>query len=204
MKEKQKIPIFFTALLPVIVFLLASFSPSLSFFTNSANNFSESTETSYTQTPNNPQATFTPAPPFKADTVYRSYTFHSWDIPEEISEGNDFWLEVDLANQVLYAYHRNQLIVGFLVSTGTKSHQTVTGTYKIYAKYPSSTMAGPGYYLEDVPFALFFHKGYSIHGTYWHSNFGRPMSHGCINMKTSDAAWVYENAPVGTYVYIHY
>jgi len=54
-----------------------------------------------------------------------------------------------------------------------------------------------------VPYSMFFYKGYSLHGTYWHSNFGTPMSHGCINMVTSDAAWVYENAPIGTYVYVH-
>jgi lipoprotein-anchoring transpeptidase ErfK/SrfK len=64
-------------------------------------------------------------------------------------------------------------------------------------------MVGDGYYLPDVPYSMFFYKGYSLHGTYWHSNFGTPMSHGCVNMVTSDAAWVYENAPIGTYVYVH-
>jgi lipoprotein-anchoring transpeptidase ErfK/SrfK len=51
---------------------------------------------------------------------------------------------------------------------------------------------------------MFFYKGYSIHGTYWHHNFGTEMSRGCVNMKTDEAAWIYENAPVGTYVFIHY
>jgi len=70
--------------------------------------------------------------------------------------------------------------------------------------YPAYTMIGPGYHLPDVPYSMFFYKGYSLHGTYWHSNFGTPMSHGCVNMVTSDAAWVYENASIGTYVFVHY
>jgi lipoprotein-anchoring transpeptidase ErfK/SrfK len=65
-------------------------------------------------------------------------------------------------------------------------------------------MRGPDYDLPDVPYTMFFYKGYSLHGTYWHHNFGTPMSRGCINMKTEEAAWVYENARVGTYVFIHY
>lgn len=138
------------------------------------------------------------------DTYYTGYTYHSWDIPDEITGGSTFWIEIDLTNQMLFAYRGNQLISGFLVSTGTSSHKTVTGTYKIYAKYPAYTMIGPGYHLEDVPYTLFFYKGYAIHGTFWHNNFGRPMSHGCVNMATNEAAWVYDNAPVGTYVFVHY
>ena len=145
-----------------------------------------------------PAATPTP------DTYYTSYTYHSWDIPDEIASGSTLWIEIDLTNQMLYAYRGNQLISGFLVSTGTSSHKTVTGTYKIYVKYPAYTMIGPGYHLEDVPFSMFFYKGYAIHGTFWHSNFGTPMSHGCVNMATDEAAWVYDNAPVGTYVFVHY
>ena len=80
---------------------------------------------------------------------------------------------------------------------------TVTGTYQIYAKYSQYTMRGPDYDLPDVPYTMFFYKGYSIHGTYRHHNFGTPMSSGCVNMKTEEAAWIYENAPVGTYVFIH-
>lgn len=138
------------------------------------------------------------------DTYYTSYTYHSWNIPDEITGGSTLWIEIDLTNQMLYAYRGNQLISGFLVSTGTRSHKTVTGTYKIYAKYPAFTMIGPGYHLEDVPFSMFFYKGYAIHGTFWHNNFGTPMSHGCVNMATDEAAWVYDNAPVGTYVFVHY
>jgi len=156
-----------------------------------------------TQTPT-PTPTMTPTPSPTADTGYSSYYYHSWDIPEEVSGDNDFWVEVDLSAQMLFAYRGNQILNSFYVSTGTSSHPTVTGTYKIYAKYPTYTMIGPGYNLPDVPYSMFYYKGYSIHGTYWHSNFGTPMSHGCVNMNTNDAAWVYNQSTIGTYVFVHY
>lgn len=138
------------------------------------------------------------------DKYYSSYFAHSWDIPEEAAQGNTFWVEVNLSTQTLSAYRGDQIINTFLVSTGTSAFPTVTGTYQIYAKYSQYTMRGPDYDLPDVPYTMFFYKGYSLHGTYWHNNFGTPMSRGCVNMKTEDAAWIYEQAPVGTYVFIHY
>jgi len=80
----------------------------------------------------------------------------------------------------------------------------VVGEYQIYVKLFSTDMAGPGYYLADVPYTMYFYKGYGIHGTYWHNNFGTPMSHGCVNMRTTDANWVFDLANVGTWVIIHY
>jgi L,D-transpeptidase-like protein len=151
-----------------------------------------------------PTPTMTPTPTATSDTSYSSYYYHSWDIPEEISGSNDFWIEVDLSAQMLYAYRGSQIINSFFVSTGTSSYPTVTGSYKIYAKHSTYTMIGPGYNLPDVPYSMFFYKGYSIHGTYWHSNFGTPMSHGCVNMNTNDAAWIYSQSSIGTYVFVHY
>ena len=43
---------------------------------------------------------------------------------------------------------------------------------------------GYDYYLPNVPYVMYFYQGYALHGTYWHSNFGRPMSHGCVNLET--------------------
>jgi lipoprotein-anchoring transpeptidase ErfK/SrfK len=51
---------------------------------------------------------------------------------------------------------------------------------------------------------MYFYKGYGLHGTYWHSNFGTPMSHGCVNLTIPDAQWLYNWASVGTLVNIHY
>jgi lipoprotein-anchoring transpeptidase ErfK/SrfK len=147
--------------------------------------------------------TSTPKPTPTVDKTYLSYFAHSWDIPIEVTGSDDFWIEVDLSEQMVYTYRGDTFLESFLVSTGTSSYPTVTGTFRIYAKYPAYLMIGPGYYLPDVPYSMFFYKGYSLHGTYWHNNFGTPMSHGCVNMRTSDAAWVYENAPIGTYVFVH-
>ena len=145
----------------------------------------------------------TQSPPV-LDLDYVSFRYHSWDIPEEANLDSAFWVDIDLTNQMLFAYRGNQLINGFRISSGTANHKTITGTYKIFSTYPSITMTGPGYDLPDVPFSMFIYKGYAIHGTYWHNNFGTPMSHGCVNMNTADAAWIYANAPVGTYVTVHY
>lgn len=114
------------------------------------------------------------------------------------------WIEVNLTQQMLYAWSGDVLVNSFLVSTGTWQHPTVTGTFEVYLKLVSTTMSGPGYYLENVPYTMYFYGDYGIHGTYWHSNFGTPMSHGCVNMYTPDAAWLYDFSPYGTKVYIHY
>jgi lipoprotein-anchoring transpeptidase ErfK/SrfK len=110
---------------------------------------------------------------------------------------------VDLSKQRAYAYQGNTLINKFIVSTGTWLHPTVTGQYRIYVKYRYADMAGPGYYLPNVPYTMYFYRGYGLHGTYWHNNFGTPMSHGCVNFTIDDAAWLFDWASVGTVVYVH-
>lgn len=116
---------------------------------------------------------------------------------------NEFWIDVDLSLQRSYAYVGDILQREFLVSTGTWLHPTVTGVFRIYVKYRAADMSGPGYYLPKVPYVMYFYKDYGLHGTYWHNNFGTPMSHGCINFPTVDAEWVYRYARVGTVVNIH-
>jgi lipoprotein-anchoring transpeptidase ErfK/SrfK len=111
---------------------------------------------------------------------------------------------VDLSSQSVSAYKGEDIVNTFIVSTGTWQHPTVTGSYQIYVKYRYADMAGPGYYLPDVPYVMYFYEGYGLHGTYWHSNFGVPMSHGCINFRTEDAEWLYDFSKVGTLVHIHY
>jgi lipoprotein-anchoring transpeptidase ErfK/SrfK len=114
------------------------------------------------------------------------------------------WIDVDLTNQQLRVFKGKNLLNSFTVSTGTWRTPTVTGHYRIYVKYPAADMAGPGYYLPSVPYVMYFYEGYGIHGTYWHNNFGTPMSHGCINLRTDNAEWVYNMASIGTVVNIHY
>jgi LysM repeat protein len=122
----------------------------------------------------------------------------------DITLGTGKQIVVDLSDSRAYAYENGQLVRNVLASTGLPGTPTVQGDFSIYVKYEAQTMAGPGYYLPDVPWVLYFYKGYSLHGTYWHSNFGQPMSHGCVNLPTEEAKWFYDWAPVGTPVHVQY
>jgi lipoprotein-anchoring transpeptidase ErfK/SrfK len=114
------------------------------------------------------------------------------------------WIDIDLGDQMLYAFDGDDLVDSFLVSTGTVLYPTQTGPFHVYAKFLFIDMQGSDYYLPHVPFAMFYNGDFSIHGTYWHHNFGTRMSHGCINMDTKDAEWLYNWSQIGTLVYIHW
>ena len=121
------------------------------------------------------------------------------------AEGNgERWIDVNLSEQRVYVYEGDVTVNTFIVSTGLPDTPTVTGKYQIYVKVPIQNMSGPGYYLPNVPWVMYFYESYGFHGTYWHNNFGRPMSRGCVNMRTDDAAWLYNWASVGTVVNVHY
>jgi lipoprotein-anchoring transpeptidase ErfK/SrfK len=111
---------------------------------------------------------------------------------------------VNLSEQQIYAYEGDVLVNSFIVSTGLPDTPTVTGEFNIYVKVPMQDMSGPGYYLSDVPWVMFFYDDYGFHGTYWHNNFGSPMSRGCVNLRTEDAEWLFHWASVGTRVVVHY
>jgi lipoprotein-anchoring transpeptidase ErfK/SrfK len=113
------------------------------------------------------------------------------------------WIEVRLASQRLIAWQDGRVRMSTLISSGLPRTPTVRGTFRIQRKYRRVRMRGPGYDLPNVPYTLFFYRGYALHGTYWHNNFGRPMSHGCVNMPTVRAAWLYAWAPIGTVVVVH-
>jgi lipoprotein-anchoring transpeptidase ErfK/SrfK len=156
-----------------------------------------------TPTPTNtPTPTITPTPkPTKVPETYPSY------IKSILPSGvypNERWFDINLSTQRMYAYDGDKLLKTFLVSTGLPGTPTVTGRFRIYVKYAATLMVGPGYYLPNVPWTMYFYSGYGIHGTYWHNNFGHPMSHGCVNMRTDEAEWAYNFASVGTLVNIHY
>jgi lipoprotein-anchoring transpeptidase ErfK/SrfK len=119
-------------------------------------------------------------------------------------DGGTHWIDVDLSQQMVYAYAGDTVVNSFVVSTGTWMTPTVTGKYKIWIKLRYSDMSGPDYYLPNVPYVMYFYKGYGLHGTYWHNNFGTPMSHGCVNLSIPDAEWLYNFAYEGTVVNVHY
>jgi lipoprotein-anchoring transpeptidase ErfK/SrfK len=140
----------------------------------------------------------TPAPERAAGAV------ESPDAPPLSMPQGVRWIDVNLSQQRVYAYEGDTLVNSFVVSTGTWQTPTVTGQFHIWIKLRSTTMSGPGYYLPNVPYTMYFYKGYGLHGTYWHNNFGTPMSHGCVNLSIPDAEWLYNWASVGTLVNIHY
>ena len=108
------------------------------------------------------------------------------------------WVDVDLSHQRVTAYEGTRPVASFLISSGKARTPTVTGVFRIWAKISSQTMeggstaAGDYYNLPGVQWVSYFYKDYSFHGTYWHNNFGTPMSHGCINMTNRDAGWIYD------------
>lgn len=173
------------------------------------------TATATTTSTSTPSATFSPVP---SDTVSPPwiptvvpYGMHGFLVaPPETSHDQNpgdiagRWIDVNLNQQMVHAFEGTTIVNSFTVSTGTSLHPTVTGQYNIYVKYRSGSMTGPGYYLPNVPYIMYFYKGYGLHGTYWHNNFGTPMSHGCVNLRTEDAAWLFHWASVGTLVNIHY
>ncbi|MBN1679901.1 MAG: LysM peptidoglycan-binding domain-containing protein [Anaerolineae bacterium] len=111
---------------------------------------------------------------------------------------------VDLSDQRVYAYENGQMIRTTLASTGLPGTATVQGDFRVYTKYTSQLMSGPGYYLPGVPYVMYFYQDYSLHGTYWHSNFGNPMSHGCVNLPTPEAEWLFNWAEIGTPVHVEW
>ena len=156
-----------------------------------------------TQTPTpTPTSTHTPTDVPQVTVTYVAEKVNPPEDPPDLSGTK--WIDVNLSQQMLYAYVDDTVVASFLVSTGLPDTPTVTGTYYVYVKYLYADMRGPDYYLPDVPYTMYFYNDYGIHGTYWHNNFGQPMSHGCINMETSDAEWLYYWSYVGIMVYIHY
>ncbi len=113
------------------------------------------------------------------------------------------WIEVILSEHKLIAWDGNGAALTTIVAIGKPSTPTVKGTFRVYAKYRSINMSGAGYYQPRVPHTMFFYGGYAIHGAYWHKKFGQSVSHGCVNLNLTDAAWLYDWTPVGTTVVVH-
>jgi lipoprotein-anchoring transpeptidase ErfK/SrfK len=205
----------------LLVILIWLWTPQFSFALPNLQNTQQSTlaaqdnvrKVTYTPTPTftptptstptaTPTPTITPTPkPSKTPKTYPNF------IQSQLPAGvypDERWIDINLSTQRMYAFDGKKQVKSFVVSTGLWGTPTVTGRFRIYVKYRAATMSGPGYYLPNVPYTMYFYNGYGIHGTYWHNNFGTPMSHGCVNMKTSDAEWIFSWASVGTLVNIHY
>ena len=126
---------------------------------------------------------------------------------------------VNLTTETLSAYEGNSLFMQTPISSGLWG-KTPKGDFTIWTKFRATRMSGGSgadyYDLPNVPYVMFFSNnevpgsaGFSIHGTYWHNNFGHAMSHGCVNMKTTDVAKLFEwaDGPIdgkkGTFITIY-
>lgn len=115
--------------------------------------------------------------------------------PESIN--TEKWVSVDLYEQVLIAYEGETPVFSTLVSSGLPAWSTNEGTFNVYMRRERTTMSGAFgqpdfYYLEEVPWTMFFDDDIALHGTFWHDGFGYRQSHGCVNMSITDAHWLYE------------
>jgi hypothetical protein len=117
------------------------------------------------------------------------------------------WVMINITLQYLWAYQGDQVLWQGFVSTGTAKFATPPGSYRVLSKLESQTMegvlGGEYYNVPDVPDVLYFtDRGHALHGTYWHNNFGTPMSHGCVNLPMDVADWMYQWSTVGMRVEI--
>lgn len=117
-------------------------------------------------------------------------------------------IEVSISQQTLVAYEQDKVVLKTNISSGLPDRNidptiiptdTPTGEFHVYSKMPSKHMGNgqltadiEAYELPGVPWTTFFAEhGVAFHGTFWHTNYGVPMSHGCINMRTEEAKWIY-------------
>jgi hypothetical protein len=110
-------------------------------------------------------------------------------------ESREKWIHVDLSEQVLVAYEGDAPVFATLVSSGKAGHETPTGAFRIRHKHVSTTMTGEDpvegrYEVEEVPWTMYYDRGYALHGAYWHDEFGHVRSHGCTNLAPADARWL--------------
>ncbi len=128
------------------------------------------------------------------------------------------WIAIDLYEQVLVAYEDETPVFSTLISSGLKAWPTNEGLFQVYLRYPRTSMSGAYqqpdfYYLQEVPWTMYFDGDIALHGTYWHDGFGYRASHGCVNASITDAHWLYEWAadvwdfstpnPAGAAIYVY-
>ncbi len=120
------------------------------------------------------------------------------------------WIELDLFQQTIMAYEDGRLLFATLMASGVDPFFTQPGVFTIYEKKELETMRGAFeadrsdfYYLEDVPWTMYFDQARAIHTAYWRTFFGYPQSHGCVNLSPGDAKWLFDWADEGDYVWVH-
>lgn len=129
-------------------------------------------------------------------------------VPVAAADG-ERWIDINLSSYVLTAYVGTEPMLSTYIVTGSSNSPTVTGEFYTNWKLESQTMEGTGwdgtpYRQEDVPHVMYFFADYAIHGAYWRDSFGYAASQGCVNVPVGVAAELYNWAPAGTRVVVHY
>jgi lipoprotein-anchoring transpeptidase ErfK/SrfK len=112
------------------------------------------------------------------------------------------WIDISILSQTLVLYEGSRPVYTTLISSGrdglgdpSKTLSTPTGTFRIYQKHVTTTMdsdaADSEFELRDVPWVMYFKGGYALHAAYWHDDFGRLRSHGCVNLSPIDARYIF-------------
>jgi hypothetical protein len=118
--------------------------------------------------------------------------------PQEVGP-DEPWIHVDEGEQTLVLYVGDEPRYATLVSSGTEDHRTPLGSFRITRKFVSDSMSDIGadaaddrYSIDDVPWAQYFHGARALHAAFWHTGFGLPRSHGCINLAPADAFYIFQ------------
>jgi lipoprotein-anchoring transpeptidase ErfK/SrfK len=125
--------------------------------------------------------------------------------PEGVT--NNRWIDVNLAEQTLAVYDKGELVFATVIASGLEPYWTKPGLFQIFQKKETETMRNNDpaefYYLDNVPWTMYFDGARALHGAYWRTRFGYPQSHGCVNLSVGDSHWLYNWAVEGDYVYVH-
>jgi len=127
--------------------------------------------------------------------------------PPDGSNNASRWIDVNLAEQTLAVYDNGQLVYATMIASGVEPFWTRPGLFQVAQKKPTETMRNNDpsdfYYLEDVPWTMYYDGPRALHGAYWRTRFGYPQSHGCVNLSVGDAHWLFDWAHEGDWVYVH-
>jgi len=118
------------------------------------------------------------------------------------AKGKTKWIDLSIVSQTIVAWEGRVPVYVTMVSTGKDglgdpktSHSTPRGTFRVREKHVTTTMdstdVGNEFELRDVPWVQYFHHGYALHAAYWHDDYGKVRSHGCVNMSPIDARWFF-------------
>jgi hypothetical protein len=141
------------------------------------------------------------------DKAFTALVYPTETPPEGVTNGR--WIEVNLLEQTIAVYQEGRMVFATLTSTGIAGWWTRPGLFQITEKQETTPMSGffeadrsDYYYIEDVPWTMYFDEARALHGAYWHNYFGYEQSHGCVNLSPGDSHWLYLWATEGDYVYV--